>query len=61
MDNLDLNCIAEVAQDCREYAKQYNCSLAESVSDWEGDGPNGSWGLTREEQALVLETLEQSK
>jgi hypothetical protein len=47
-----------VAQQCREYAAQYNCSMAESVSDWEGDGPGGSWGLTYEEQEQVLSILE---
>jgi|TARA_R110001606_G_scaffold191649_1_gene339590 hypothetical protein len=42
-----------VASDCRAYSKQYACSLAESVSDWEGDGPSGSWGLTNDEEDSV--------
>lgn len=52
--------LTAVASDCREYASQYNCSLAESVKDWEGDGPSGSWGLTDEEQngACVLLGIE---
>jgi len=45
--------LLDVLDDCREYADRYGCSLAEAIDDWEGDGPNGSWGLGPDEKAAV--------
>ena len=46
-----------VAQDCREYAAKYQVSLSEAVTDWEGDGPDGSWGLAKDDQLAVAIVL----
>lgn len=51
--------INQVIQDCKEYAEQYNCTFKEALYDWEGDGPNGSWGLTGEEEKSILNTWEE--
>ncbi len=42
-----------VAEECREYAERYSCSLEDSLADWEGDGPSGSWGLNSWEKDQV--------
>ena len=49
----------EVAAEVIEYAKKYKCTLADSLADWEGDGPNGSWGLSSDEKAEVSRYLHQ--
>lgn len=46
-----------VIRDVLAYATEYKCDLFTSLSDWEGDGPNGSWGLTRYEREIVAEAL----
>jgi hypothetical protein len=46
-----------IAHDCREYAKRHNCDLATALTDWEGDGPSGSWGLNRDEEYAVAVEL----
>ena len=43
----------EVAEECVEYAKKYNCTYIEALKDWEGDGPEGSWGLGLEAYEAV--------
>ena len=53
---IDANDVKQIARECREYAAKYNCSLAESLIDWEGGGPE-SWGLDRDEQDLVAREL----
>lgn len=47
--------IAIVIRDCIEYAQQYGCSFTDAVCDWEGDGPDGSFGLTPEERDEILQ------
>ena len=49
--------IQTVADQCREYAARYNCSLAEAIYDWEGDGPDGSFGLTAKDRLAVEAAL----
>jgi len=43
----------EVAEDCDRYARQYRITLGESIREWEGDGPDGGFGLTIEQAATV--------
>jgi len=52
-----MNRISEIAQQVREYAAKYNCELGEALIDWEGDGPNGSWGLNRDDEYQVATEL----
>tara|TARA_R110002020_G_scaffold155014_1_gene335821 strand:+ start:7891 stop:8133 length:243 start_codon:yes stop_codon:yes gene_type:complete len=47
----------EIAEDCRVYAQRYNCNLQEALVDWEGDGPDGSFGLNREDEQIVANIL----
>ena len=49
--------IEEIAQGCRDYSVEYNCSLSDAVDDWEGDGPNGGWGLDSDADAMVRSEL----
>ena len=49
--------ILDIAQDCREYAHKYSCTLEEAVQDYEGYDEGGSYGLTAEEKNLVLKAL----
>ena len=39
--------------ECQQYMDQYNCSLDDALSDWEGDSPSGGFGLTREEKSRI--------
>ena len=49
--------ILDIANDCKEYSARYQCTLEESVKDWEGYDENGSYGLSAAERALVYRTL----
>lgn len=53
--------IEQVVADCFDYAARYNMTVLEAVDDWEGDGPDGSWGLTAQEKELVIQQIEESK
>ncbi len=55
--NLTETQVAEIADECREYASRYNCKLYEALADWEGDGPEGSWGLTTAQRNQVASYL----
>lgn len=46
--------ISDVTDQVIEYADKHGCTLAESLYDWEGDGPNGSFGLTNPDKDQVL-------
>ena len=46
-----------IAQDCRDYAIKYKCTLGEALIDWEGDGGNGSFGLNRDDEYEVAKVL----
>ena len=48
----------EIADDCRAYAVEYNCTIEEAFIDWEGEGPHGSWGLSREDERIVAKLLD---
>jgi len=41
--------IASVVNDSLDYARKHGMSFAEALADWEGDGPDGSWGLSSDE------------
>lgn len=53
---LDSEFIKQVAQECRDYAARFKCSLADALIDWEGGGPE-SWGLNSDEQDAVAVEL----
>jgi hypothetical protein len=36
-------------------------TFKEALNDWEGDGPDGSWGLTNQEKADILECYRETK
>jgi hypothetical protein len=42
--------LKKVIEDVLWYTKKYGCDLYTSLSDWEGDGPDGSFGLTTYER-----------
>lgn len=46
--------IKNVVEDTIWYAEKYDMTFNEALKDWEGDGPNGSWGLSREEKEQAL-------
>jgi len=46
-----------IAEECSDYAKKHNCELGEAILDWEGDGPNGGWGLDRDTEYEVARIL----
>ena len=46
--------IKDVTWECLKYANKYNCTWVEALNDWEGDGPDGSWGLTKDEKLEVI-------
>ena len=50
--------IQDVIRDCVEYSRRFNCSMETALYDWEGDGPNGSWGLNRHERDYFLSLAE---
>tara|TARA_R110000744_G_scaffold152325_1_gene266343 strand:+ start:140 stop:340 length:201 start_codon:yes stop_codon:yes gene_type:complete len=54
---MDTQFLNRVAEETIAYASEYKCDLAKALIDWEGDGPNGSWGLTRHEEYIVAEKL----
>jgi hypothetical protein len=45
--------INKIIADCLRYANHYNCTFEEALEDWEGDGPDGGWGLTQDERTEV--------
>ena len=47
----------EIAQECRAYAAKYDCDLGCALVDWEGDGPDGSWGMNRNDEYEVARIL----
>lgn len=49
--------ITTVADQVIDYAKKYDCTYADSLWDWEGDGPEGSFGLTSGEKYAVSKEL----
>jgi len=49
--------IATVADQVTDYAEKFDCSYADAIWDWEGDGPRGSYGLTQEERVAVSREL----
>jgi len=55
---MKLRFINEVIKECLAYANRYSCSFEDALEDWEGDGPNGSWGLTPDERAAIIEAHE---
>jgi hypothetical protein len=46
--------IERVVLDSIWYAEKYGMTFSEALKDWEGDGPNGSWGLTTDEREAAL-------
>ena len=55
---MDNKFIKRVIEDVKWYAKEYNCTILESIQDWEGDGPSGGWGLTANEQYEIAHEIE---
>jgi len=49
--------IRGVMQETQEYAAKFGCSLLDALDDFEGDGPEGSWGLSRIERDEVAANL----
>ena len=51
-----VNCdfIRRVVEDTIWYANKYDMTFSEALGDWEGDGPDGSWGLSSEEKEDAL-------
>jgi len=49
--------IKQIADDCRAYARKHNCELGEALIDYEGDGPEGSFGLQRDDEYEVARAL----
>ena len=49
--------IEQVVAECLDYADRYNMTALEAVDDWEGDGPDGSWGLSSQEKELVIQQI----
>ena len=52
---------SEVIADTIWYAEKYKMTFKEALNDWEGDGPDGSWGLTNQEKADILECYRETK
>ena len=52
--------IEQVVAECFDYAERYNMTALEAVDDWEGDGPDGSWGLTSQEKELVIKQIKRA-
>lgn len=53
--------IEQVVAECFDYARRYNMTVLEAVDDWEGDGPDGSWGLTSQEKELVIKHINRAQ
>ena len=47
-----------IAGQVADYACEYDCTLIESLEDWEGYGPGGSFGLTLEDKQAVTKVLQ---
>ena len=55
------NFYREVIADTIWYAEKYKMTFKEALDDWEGDGPDGSWGLTNQEKTEILECYRETK
>ena len=53
----ELQQLETIAQQCRDYAILHNCTKEEALGDWEGDGPNGSFGLDYDSTVAVWALL----
>ena len=45
--------IADVAKEALQYASKYDCPVSIALDDWEGNGPEGGFGLQHNERADV--------
>ena len=50
--------IKGVVEETAWYAEKYGMTFREALKDWEGDGPDGSWGLSHEEKEQALAYFE---
>lgn len=47
----------DVAEECQEYATRYHVTLHDAIAEWEGDGPDGGFGLKPGERSAVADYL----
>ena len=47
----------QVIEQTLEYSAKYKCSLRDALWDWEGNGPEGSFGLQHHEMSTLTTAL----